>query len=85
MTTKIIGINEYRTKLTKLWKEAREKNVRYIVVVHNKPVLEVRPILWDTIDFEPQIIEAKQSEYSSSLSADIDEAMQIPKSDLHNI
>lgn len=44
MTTKIIGIKEYRQNITTLWKEAREKNIRYIVMYHAKPVFEVSPL-----------------------------------------
>jgi hypothetical protein len=44
MTTKIIGIKEYRQNITTLWKEAREKNIRYIVMYHTKPVFEVSPL-----------------------------------------
>ncbi len=44
MTTKIIGIKEYRQNITTLWKEAREKNIRYIVMYHAQPVFEVMPL-----------------------------------------
>lgn len=44
MTTKIIGIKEYRQNITSLWKEAREKNIRYVVMYHSKPVFEVNPL-----------------------------------------
>ena len=47
MTTKLIGLNEYRTNLTQLWKDAQENNIKYIVVVHNKPVFEVKPLFDD--------------------------------------
>jgi len=56
MTTKLISLNQYRTNLTKLWKDAKEKNVRYVVMVHSKPVFEVTPISgkseleWDGMD-----------------------------------
>lgn len=44
MTTKIIGIKDYRKNITSLWKEAREKNIRYIVMYHARPVFEVNPL-----------------------------------------
>ena len=44
MTTELISLNEYRKNISKLWKRSQEKNIRYIVLVHSKPVLEVRPI-----------------------------------------
>lgn len=44
MTTKIIGIKEYRQNITSLWKAAREKNIRYVIMYHSKPVFEVNPL-----------------------------------------
>jgi hypothetical protein len=44
MTTKIIGIKEYRQNITTLWKAARAKNIRYVVMYHSKPVFEVNPL-----------------------------------------
>lgn len=44
MTTKIIGIKEYRQNITSLWKEARKKKIRYIVMYHAKPIFEVNPL-----------------------------------------
>lgn len=44
MTTKTIGIKEFRQNITSIWKEAREKNIRYIVMVHSKPVFELNPL-----------------------------------------
>lgn len=87
MTTKIIGINEYRTKLTSLWKESKEKNIRYIVVVHNKPVFEVKPIFDDVIDVEfvPKLIEAKEEEVSPALRKTLATAVETSKTKLYNI
>lgn len=44
MTTKIIGIKEFRKNITKIWKEARAKNIRFIVMYHAEPIMEVNPI-----------------------------------------
>ena len=44
MTTKLIGIKQFRQNVTNLWKEARTKKIRYIVLFHSKPVFEVNPI-----------------------------------------
>lgn len=44
MTTKIIGIKEYRQNITSLWKAARKKNIRYVIMYHSKPVFEVHPL-----------------------------------------
>lgn len=50
MVTKLIWLNEYRSNLTKLWKESQKKKIRYIVMVHSKPVFEVNPILNNNFD-----------------------------------
>lgn len=44
MTTKIIGIKNFRENITKLWKEAKKKNIRFIVMNHSEPILEVKSI-----------------------------------------
>ncbi len=44
MTTKMIGIKKFRENITSIWKEARKKNIRYIVLYHSTPILEVNPI-----------------------------------------
>lgn len=41
MTTRVIGIKEFRQNLTKL---SKEKNVRFIVMHHSVPVMKVEPI-----------------------------------------
>jgi len=44
MTTKIIGIKNFRENITKMWKEAIKKDIRYIVMNHSQPILTVTPI-----------------------------------------
>ena len=44
MTTKVIGIKAFRQNMTKLWKKGRKENVRFIVMHHSVPVMEVNPI-----------------------------------------
>lgn len=44
MTTKMIGIKSFRENIAKTWKEAVKKNIRYIVMNHSTPILEVTPI-----------------------------------------
>ena len=44
MTTKLIGIKEFRQNMTKLWKKGRKEHVRFIVMHHSVPVMEVQPI-----------------------------------------
>ncbi len=52
MTTKIIGIKKFRENITKLWKMARKENIRYIVMYHSKPILEVNPVNDDELSIE---------------------------------
>lgn len=66
MTIKIIGIKEYRQNITTLWKEARKKNIRYIVMYHSKPVFEVNPL-------------TDESELIELLRQDIEEAREQAK------
>ncbi|MBI4360001.1 MAG: hypothetical protein HY564_02825 [Candidatus Jacksonbacteria bacterium] len=42
--TKIIGLKEFRSNITSLWKEAKNKHISYIVLHHSKPVLRVEPL-----------------------------------------
>ncbi len=44
MTTKLIGIKEFRQNMTKLWKKGRKEKIRFIVMHHSMPVMEVNPI-----------------------------------------
>jgi flagellar motility protein MotE (MotC chaperone) len=44
MTTKFIGIKEFRRNMAKLSKEARQKNVCFIVMNHSVPVMKVTPV-----------------------------------------
>lgn len=43
MNTKLITLSDYRKNLSRYTKEAKEQNLFYIVMIHGKPVLEVRP------------------------------------------
>lgn len=52
METQAISLQDYRKNLSKIWKEAQKKDIRYIVMVHGKPVLEVNPIRGNTIPTE---------------------------------
>ncbi|MDO8493294.1 MAG: hypothetical protein Q7S19_02005 [bacterium] len=44
MTTKFIGVREFRQNLSELYKNAGKKNIRYIVLNKNKPVFEVKTL-----------------------------------------
>ena len=49
MNTHLISLQHYRAHLPKLWKEAQEKNITYIVTMHSKPAFEVRPLHGDLV------------------------------------
>ncbi len=49
MTTRVIGIKEFRQNLTKF---ARQKNTRFIVMHHSVPMLKVEPIDEDELILE---------------------------------
>ena len=64
MTTKLISLNEYRKNLSTIWKTSQKQNIRYIVLVHSKPVMEVKPIYNDTID--NNILENKIEDFTEN-------------------
>ena len=43
MTTKTVGIKEFRANISKYVKEARKKDVQYIVMNRNHPLFEIKP------------------------------------------
>lgn len=43
MNTKLITLSDYRKNLSRYSREAQEENIQYIVMVHGKPMLEVKP------------------------------------------
>ncbi len=49
MTTKVIGIKDFRQNLTKL---ARQKNTRFIVMHHSVPLFKTEPIDEDELIVE---------------------------------
>lgn len=50
MTTKLIGMKEWRENMTKIWKKSKNKRVRYIVLNHSKPMFEVSPLHSDELE-----------------------------------
>ena len=44
MTTKIIGLKDFRQNLSAYTKQLLGKNVRFIVLNKNKPVMEINPV-----------------------------------------
>lgn len=43
MTTKIIGIKEFRSNIADYAKKARKGDVRYVVMNRNNPLFEIKP------------------------------------------
>ncbi len=44
MRTEFISLQECRKSMSSLWKKANKENIKYIVMVHSNPVLEITPI-----------------------------------------
>jgi hypothetical protein len=44
MTTKFIGVKEFRQNIAPLYKKAIKDNVRYIILSRNKPIFDIRPL-----------------------------------------
>ncbi|PIS05020.1 MAG: hypothetical protein COT81_03390 [Candidatus Buchananbacteria bacterium CG10_big_fil_rev_8_21_14_0_10_42_9] len=44
MTTKFIGVKEFRQNMAKISNQARKKNQRLIVLRKNQPLFELRPL-----------------------------------------
>ena len=43
MTTKLIGIKEFRQNISDFTKKARKGDARYIIMNRNKPLFELKP------------------------------------------
>jgi hypothetical protein len=61
MTTKLIGLKEFRLHLTAITKDAMGKNYRIIVLNKNKPILEIYPIKTNTIEMDRLEQEVKEA------------------------
>ncbi len=87
MTTKLISLGEYRSNLSSLWKEAKTKNIRYVVMVRSQPVFEVNPIHGNVFDddFVPEFVQLPDNQVTPELLAKIEATMRKPKSELMNI
>jgi hypothetical protein len=45
MTTRIIGMKEFRQNMGKFSKEAKKKKMRLIIMSHSMPIWEIHPVL----------------------------------------
>lgn len=61
MTTKAIGIKKFRENITSLWKEARKKKIKYIVMYHSEPIFEVTPIDEEELILEKHVAEIAEA------------------------
>ena len=52
MTTKFIGLKDFRQNLAGYTKEAKVKNIRFIILKKNVPVLEVKALDEKNFTFE---------------------------------
>lgn len=44
MTTQYITLSDYRNNISRYTREAREKGISYVVLIHSRPAFEVRPV-----------------------------------------
>lgn len=60
MTTKFIGVKEFRQNIAKIAEDSQRKNQRLIVLNHNTPILEVKPISEQDFTLESLKIDLEQ-------------------------
>ncbi|MDD2916999.1 MAG: hypothetical protein PHH70_04110 [Candidatus Gracilibacteria bacterium] len=87
MTTKLISLGEYRSNLSSLWKEAKTKNIRYVVMVRSQPVFEVNPIHGNVFDddFVPELVQLPDDQVTPELRKKIEASMKKPITSFHNL
>jgi len=44
MTTKLIGVREFRQNMATLYAKAKKNNLRYIILNRNQPIFRVEPL-----------------------------------------
>jgi len=44
MTTKLIGVKEFRQNISSLYKKAKKENLQYVVLNRNQPIFKVSPL-----------------------------------------
>jgi len=52
MTTKFIGLKEFRQNISLLSRTARSNGTRFIVLNKNRPVFDVRPLMGEDVTLE---------------------------------
>ncbi len=63
MTTKLIGIREFRQNIATLYKQATKNNWRFVVLNRNQPIFKVEPL-------------SKKDAILEKLTIDIEEARE---------
>lgn len=66
MTTRLIGIKEFRQNLSKLSKEARKNNICFVVMHHSTPLFKVEPLEEDDL-IDQLIIQNYEKEIQTGL------------------
>lgn len=60
MTTKFIGVKDFRANVSKIAKSSKKNNERIIVLNRNKPIFEVRPLSDEDSTLESLALGVKQ-------------------------
>jgi hypothetical protein len=61
MTTKLIGIKEFRQNVTNLYKQAQTKNIHYVVLNRNQPIFKVSPLSKEDTVIEKLALDIKEA------------------------
>lgn len=61
MTTKLIGIKEFRQNVTKLYKQAQTKKIQYIVLNRNQAIFKVSPLSEKDTILEKLALDVKEA------------------------
>ena len=57
MTTKMIGVKEFRQNMARFSDEARRKNQRLIILRKNEPIFELKPLSKEDVILEKLIMD----------------------------
>lgn len=60
MTTKFIGVKEFRQNIAKIAKNSKKNNQRLVILSRNVPILEVRPLSDQDFTLESLTLGIKQ-------------------------
>ena len=60
MTTKFIGVKEFRQNIAKIAKSSKKNNQRLVILNRNTPILEVRPLSGKDFTLESLALDIQQ-------------------------